>query len=180
LKIDSSFLFEEVRICLSPNFSDREANDISLLVLHNISLPPGKFGGGYVEKFFLNELDSQEHPYFKEIEDLRVSSHLYIKRDGSITQFVPLDKKAWHAGISSFKGQENCNEFSIGVELEGTDEVPYERAQYTSLIEITMFLMKQYPHLNKDNIVGHSDIAPERKTDPGSSFDWDYYLSKLD
>tara|TARA_B100000927_G_C16416934_1_gene449690 strand:+ start:54 stop:596 length:543 start_codon:yes stop_codon:yes gene_type:complete len=180
LKIDSSFLFEEVRICLSPNFSDREANDISLLVLHNISLPPGKFGGGYVEKFFLNELDSQEHPYFKEIDDLRVSSHLYIKRDGSITQFVPLDKKAWHAGISSFKGQENCNEFSIGVELEGTDEVPYERAQYTSLIEITMFLMKQYPHLNKDNIVGHSDIAPERKTDPGSSFDWDYYLSKLD
>jgi len=180
LKIDSSFLFEEVRICLSPNFSDREANDISLLVLHNISLPPGKFGGGYVEKFFLNELDSQEHPYFKEIEDLRVSSHLYIKRDGSITQFVPLDKKAWHAGISSFKGRENCNEFSIGVELEGTDEVPYERAQYTSLIEITMFLMKQYPHLNKDNIVGHSDIAPERKTDPGSSFDWDYYLSKLD
>ncbi len=180
MKIDSSFLFEEVRICLSPNFSDREANDISLLVLHNISLPPGKFGGGYVEKFFLNELDSQEHPYFKEIEDLRVSSHLYIKRDGSITQFVPLDKKAWHAGISSFKGQENCNEFSIGVELEGTDEVPYERAQYTSLIEITMFLMKQYPHLNKDNIVGHSDIAPERKTDPGSSFDWDYYLSKLD
>ncbi len=180
MKIDSSFLFEEVRICLSPNFSDREANDISLLVLHNISLPPGKFGGGYVEKFFLNELDSQEHPYFKEIDDLRVSSHLYIKRDGSITQFVPLDKKAWHAGISSFKGQENCNEFSIGVELEGTDEVPYERAQYTSLIEITMFLMKQYPHLNKDNIVGHSDIAPERKTDPGSSFDWDYYLSKLD
>ena len=180
MKIDSSFLFEEVRICLSPNFSDREANDISLLVLHNISLPPGKFGGGYVEKFFLNELDSQEHPYFKEIEDLRVSSHLYIKRDGSITQFVPLDKKAWHAGISSFKGRENCNEFSIGVELEGTDEVPYERAQYTSLIEITMFLMKQYPHLNKDNIVGHSDIAPERKTDPGSSFDWDYYLSKLD
>ena len=180
MKIDSSFLFEEVRICLSPNFSDREANDISLLVLHNISLPPGKFGGGYVEKFFLNELDSQEHPYFKEIEDLRVSSHLYIKRDGSITQFVPLDKKAWHAGISSFKGQENCNEFSIGVELEGTDEVPYERAQYTSLIEITMFLMKQYPYLNKDNIVGHSDIAPQRKTDPGSSFDWDYYLSKLD
>ena len=91
-----------------------------------------------------------------------------------------MDKKAWHAGISSFKGRENCNEFSIGVELEGTDEVPYERAQYTSLIEITMFLMKQYPHLNKDNIVGHSDIAPERKTDPGSSFDWDYYLSKLD
>ena len=180
MKIDSSFLFEEVRICLSPNFSDREANDISLLVLHNISLPPGKFGGGYVEKFFLNELDSQEHPYFKEIDDLRVSSHLYIKRDGSITQFVPLDKKAWHAGISSFKGRENCNEFSIGVELEGTDEVPYERAQYTSLIEITMFLMKQYPHLNKDNIVGHSDIAPARKTDPGSSFDWDYYLSKLD
>ena len=180
MKIDSSFLFEEVRICLSPNFSEREANDISLLVLHNISLPPGKFGGGYVEKFFLNELDSQEHPYFKEIDDLRVSSHLYIKRDGSITQFVPLDKKAWHAGISSFKGRENCNEFSIGVELEGTDEVPYERAQYTSLIEITMFLMKQYPYLNKDNIVGHSDIAPERKTDPGSSFDWDYYLSKLD
>ena len=180
MKIDSSFLFEEARICLSPNFSEREANDISLLVLHNISLPPGKFGGGYVEKFFLNELDSQQHPYFKEIDDLRVSSHLYIKRDGSITQFVPLDKKAWHAGISSFKGRENCNEFSIGVELEGTDEVPYERAQYTSLIEITMFLMKQYPHLNKDNIVGHSDIAPERKTDPGSSFDWDYYLSKLD
>ena len=180
MKIDSSFLFEEVRICLSPNFSDREANDISLLVLHNISLPPGKFGGSYVEKFFLNELDPQEDPYFKEIDDLRVSSHLYIKRDGSITQFVPLDKKAWHAGISSFKGRENCNEFSIGVELEGTDEDPYEIAQYTSLIEITMFLMKQYPYLNKDNIVGHSDIAPERKTDPGSSFDWDYYLSKLD
>tara|TARA_Y100001935_G_scaffold249454_1_gene248088 strand:- start:501 stop:1043 length:543 start_codon:yes stop_codon:yes gene_type:complete len=180
LRIDNSFFLEEASICLSPNFSEREADDISLLVLHNISLPPGEFGGGNVEKFFLNELDSDEHPYFKEIHDLKVSSHLYIKRDGSIIQFVPLDKKAWHAGVSSFKGKQNCNEFSIGIELEGTDDIPYEKAQYLTLIRITLALMEKYPYLKKDNIVGHSDIAPERKTDPGGSFDWVYYLSQLD
>ena len=175
---DSSCL-QQAKICLSPNCSSREKGEISLLVIHNISLPPGKFGGGHVEEFFQNILDPQAHPYFDEIKELKVSSHLFIERDGSITQFVPFDKKAWHAGVSNFNGRENCNEFSIGIELEGTDELEYTQEQYDTLVEVSRELMVSYPLITKGNIVGHCDIAPGRKTDPGETFDWDLYLSRL-
>ena len=175
---DSSCL-QQAKICLSPNCSSREKGEISLLVIHNISLPPGKFGGGHVEEFFQNILDPQAHPYFDEIKELKVSSHLFIERDGSITQFVPFDKKAWHAGVSNFNGRENCNEFSIGIELEGTDELENTQQQYDSLVEVSRELMVLYPLITKDNIVGHCDISPGRKTDPGKAFDWDLYRSRL-
>ena len=175
---DSSCL-QQAKICLSPNCSSREKGEISLLVIHNISLPPGEFGGGYVEQFFQNILDPKAHPYFDEIKELKVSSHLFIERDGSITQFVPFDKKAWHAGVSNFNGRENCNEFSIGIELEGTDELEYTQEQYDTLVEVSRELMVLYPLITKGNIVGHCDIAPGRKTDPGETFDWDLYLSRL-
>ena len=175
---DSSCL-QQAKICLSPNCSSREKGEISLLVIHNISLPPGKFGGGHVEEFFQNILDPQAHPYFDEIKELKVSSHLFIERDGSVTQFVPFDKKAWHAGVSNFNGRENCNEFSIGIELEGTDELEYTQEQYDTLVEVSRELMVSYPLITKGNIVGHCDIAPGRKTDPGETFDWDLYLSRL-
>lgn len=180
MNIDNSFFLEKAKICLSPNSSDRKSNEVSLLVIHNISLPPGNYGGDHIEKFFTNQLDHEEHPYFQDIADLKVSSHLLIKRDGSITQFVPFNKKAWHAGISTFRGREDCNEFSIGIELEGTDENKYEKEQYESLISVTKELMSFFPDIKKDTIVGHSDIAPDRKTDPGKSFDWNYFRSNLD
>ena len=180
MNIDNSFFLEKAKICLSPNSSDRKSNEVSLLVIHNISLPPGNYGGDYIEKFFTNQLDHEEHPYFQDIAGLKVSSHLLIKRDGSITQFVPFNKKAWHAGISTFRGREDCNEFSIGIELEGTDESKYEKEQYESLISVTKELMSFFPDIKKDTIVGHSDIAPDRKTDPGKSFDWNYFRSNLD
>ena len=180
MNIDNSFFLEKAKICLSPNSSDRKSNEVSLLVIHNISLPPGNYGGDHIEKFFTNQLDHEEHPYFQDIADLKVSSHLLIKRDGSITQFVPFNKKAWHAGISTFRGREDCNEFSIGIELEGTDESKYEKEQYESLIYVTKELMSFFPDIKKDTIVGHSDIAPDRKTDPGKSFDWNYFRSNLD
>lgn len=180
MNIDNSFFLEKAKICLSPNSSDRKSNEVSLLVIHNISLPPGNYGGDHIEKFFTNQLDHEEHPYFQDIANLKVSSHLLIKRDGSITQFVPFNKKAWHAGISTFRGREDCNEFSIGIELEGTDESKYEKEQYESLISVTKELMSFFPDIKKDTIVGHSDIAPDRKTDPGKSFDWNYFRSNLD
>ena len=180
MNIDNSFFLEKAKICLSPNSSDRKSNEVSLLVIHNISLPPGNYGGDHIEKFFTNQLDHEEHPYFQDIADLKVSSHLLIKRDGSITQFVPFNKKAWHAGISTFRGREDCNEFSIGIELEGTDESRYEKEQYESLISVTKELMSFFPDIKKETIVGHSDIAPDRKTDPGKSFDWNYFRSNLD
>lgn len=158
----------------SPNHSDRGA-DIDLLVIHGISLPPGEFGGNYVQAFFSNKLNSNEHPYFQEIADLTVSSHLFIDRAGHVWQFVPLNKKAWHAGASSFQGRENCNDFSIGIELEGTDDIPYTPAQYDCLAALTAVLLHTYPAITHDRIVGHSDIAPGRKTDPGEAFDWQYY-----
>ena len=179
MKIDQSFCLQEAKVCSSPNCSDRDSGEISLIVIHNISLPPGKYGGGFIEKFFTNQLLPEEHPYFEEIFEMKVSSHLLIERNGSITQFVPFNKKAWHAGVSSYLGRENCNEFSIGIELEGTDDTAYTKDQYNSLIEVTIELMKAYPDIQKNSIVGHSDIAPGRKTDPGKSFDWELYLSGL-
>jgi AmpD protein len=147
--------------------------------LHNISLPPGQYGNDNIEKLFTNQLDPAGHPYFKEIYELKVSSHLLIDRRGLIVQFVPFDLVAWHAGVSSFKGRDNCNQFSIGIELEGTDSSKYTKEQYDSLIQVTKILMLQFPEIQKENIVGHSDIAPGRKTDPGLSFDWNFFLSAL-
>ena len=179
MEIDKTYCLKEAEICLSPNCSERVSREISLLVIHGISLPPGKYGGGYIEKLFTNKLDPKEHPYFQEISNLKVSSHILIKRDGSIIQFVPFNMKAWHAGVSNYKGREDCNEFSIGIELEGTDETSYTDVQYDTLIKMTIEIMALYPGIKKDDIVGHSDIAPGRKTDPGESFDWNHYLSSL-
>lgn len=164
----------------SPNQSDRSAGaEIDLLIIHNISLPPGEFGSDCIDKFFCNSLDSEAHPFFTEIADLKVSSHLLIDRSGAATQFVPFDMKAWHAGDSEFCGKSNCNDFSIGIELEGTDFEAFTDPQYDSLIAITDLLLREYPCLNLQRIVGHSDVAPGRKTDPGPFFDWERYKSAL-
>lgn len=157
--------------CSSPNFGPRQdPEDISLLVLHNISLPPGQFGGGYVQKFFQNGLSPSEHPYFATISSLQVSAHVLIERDGQITQFVAFDQRAWHAGVSEFAGRSDCNDFSIGIELEGCDHLPYSDAQYQQLIQLVTVLQQTYPIAHR--ITGHEHIAPGRKTDPGSAFDW--------
>ena len=163
----------------SPNCNERPSDEISLLVIHNISLPPGQFDTQAVERFFCNELDCSEHPYYQEIEGLEVSAHLLIERTGRVVQFVPFHKRAWHAGQSSFDGREQCNDFSIGIELEGTDDQPFTDQQYQQLANITQQLMSAYPLITSERITGHSDIAPGRKTDPGPCFDWDRYLNAL-
>ncbi len=152
---------------------DRPANMlIDMIVIHGISLPPGEFGSSYIEQFFCGSLPIAMHPYFATIATLKVAPHLFIDRLGVITQFVPFHKRAWHAGLSSFKEKENCNDFSIGIELEGTDDLPYERIQYQVLAPLIALLMRTYPAIISERIVGHSDIAPNRKTDPGPFFDW--------
>jgi AmpD protein len=157
----------------SPNFDSRPAGvDFDLIVVHGISLPPGEFGGPWIDRLFTNTLPAAEHPYFAEIGALRVSSHLVVKRDGKVTQYVRFTERAWHAGKSAFQGREACNDFSVGVELEGTDTRPYEAAQYRALAKVVAALCAAYPRLSKDRLVGHSDIAPGRKTDPGPAFDW--------
>ena len=164
----------------SPNHDLRPKEaDISLIVIHCISLPPGVYEGNQIEDFFLNKLDISQHEYFNSIKDLKVSSHLLIKRDGGITQFVPFNKRAWHAGISSFDGVEDCNNFSIGIELEGTEDSEFTDQQYNSLMEITKLLLLNYPNLSKEKIVGHSEIAPNRKTDPGKLFNWKRFLKNV-
>jgi AmpD protein len=166
--------------CPSTNFNTRPENmDISLLVIHNISLPPGEFGGGYVQQFFQNKLDASAHPYFETIAELKVSAHLFIERDGKVTQFVPFDARAWHAGSSSFAGVADCNNYSIGIELEGADEIPFSEAQYCALEKVTRQLLLTYPKLTPERITGHSDVAPGRKTDPGPAFDWQRYRNAL-
>lgn len=163
----------------SPHFNNRPANmEINLLVIHNISLPPGQFGGDYITDLFLGRLDKNAHPYFEDIAALRVSAHCLIRRDGSVIQYVSFDDMAWHAGVSCYQGQEKCNDFSIGIELEGTDDIAYTKKQYQQLANISQTLLSYYPNI-KNNIVGHSDIAPGRKTDPGQSFDWQYYQNLL-
>jgi N-acetyl-anhydromuramoyl-L-alanine amidase len=164
----------------SPNCSDRpDGGDISLLVIHNISLPPGQFGGPHIDELFCNRLDGLAHPYFGGICELRVSAHLLIRRDGMVIQYVPFDRKAWHAGVSSFDGRAECNEYSIGIELEGTDDITFTDEQYKQLARITRLLKETYPAITDARIVGHSDIAPGRKTDPGPSFDWPRYRALL-
>jgi AmpD protein len=169
-----------VRQVASPNYNERPLNtDIDLVVIHNISLPPGEFGGPYIDAFFTNTLDPSQHSYFEEIATMEVSSHCFISRDGSITQYVPFIKRAWHAGISQFSGREDCNDFSIGIELEGTDSLPYDKLQYFALARLVALLQRSYPKITWDRIVGHSTIAPGRKTDPGPAFDWKLFLKLL-
>jgi AmpD protein len=166
-------LIEGVTFHSSPNFDSRPKDtDISLIVIHSISLPPGKYGGNEIKDFFLNELDTSNHEYFESIKNLKVSSHILIKRTGETLQFVPFNKRAWHAGISSYLGKENCNDYSIGIELEGTDDSEFTDEQYNSLKNLTSSLIRSYPNLSEDRLVGHSDIAPGRKSDPGIFFDW--------
>lgn len=162
----------------SPHADDRpDPNDISLLVIHNISLPPHQFGHDYVEQFFLGNLNPDLHPYFKTIQHLRVSSHLYIKRSGEVIQFVPFHRRAWHAGASCFCGREACNDFSIGIELEGADHIPYTSVQYDQLASVTYHIRSLYPNITMNRVVGHSHISPGRKTDPGEAFDWEKYYA---
>lgn len=173
-------LLVPARQVTSPNQSERPADaEISLLVIHNISLPPGEFGGCHVDELFCNCLDPQAHSYFADICHLRVSAHLLIDRVGNVTQYVPFDRKAWHAGQSCFEGREDCNEFSIGIELEGTDDTCFTDSQYEKLTKITRLLMRKYRGINPDRIVGHSDVAPGRKTDPGAGFDWQRFRTGL-
>jgi AmpD protein len=171
---------ENARQLPSPNCSDRPPGErIILLVIHNISLPPGEYGGGHVDELFCNTLDPQAHPYFAGIAHLRVSAHLLIDRQGRLTQYVPFTRKAWHAGQSCHGGRENCNDFSIGIELEGTDHEAFTPAQYDALVTVTHTLFQRFPALSPQTIVGHSDIAPGRKTDPGPHFDWAHYLERV-
>jgi AmpD protein len=157
----------------SPNFDARPSpSEIDLIVVHGISLPPGEFGGPWIDELFAGTLPGAAHPYFAEIAGLRVSSHLCIRRDGAVTQYVSFLDRAWHAGRSVYEGREACNDFSIGIELEGTDTVPYEPAQYRALADCVAALKPAYPRLSAARLVGHSDVAPGRKTDPGPSFDW--------
>jgi len=171
--ISNESWLDRATLCPSPNFNQRpQGQTINLLVIHNISLPPGEFGGDYVKDFFCNQLDSSLHPYFATIAELKVSAHLFIDRMGNITQFVPFAARAWHAGASAFDGIENCNDYSIGIELEGCDNIAYTDAQYQALATVTRQLQLAYPEISTERIVGHSDIAPGRKTDPGIAFDW--------
>lgn len=168
------------RHCHSPHFNQRPIGcDVSLLVIHNISLPPGVFGGPFIDDLFSGCLDCSYDPFFNQLQGLEVSAHFMINRQGVVTQYVSTAERAWHAGISSFDGRENCNDFSIGIELEGTDTAPYADEQYAALIRLTKLLRQQYPLITKERITGHSDIAPGRKTDPGVAFDWQRFLSAL-
>jgi len=169
-RLDAEGWLAGARRIVSPNCDERpDAVDVTLLVVHGISLPPGKFGGDHVARLFANSLDHARHPYFETLRDVRVSAHFYIGRDGGLIQFVPCSRRAWHAGTSQWKGRERCNDFSIGVDLEGTDTRPYTSRQYARLAGLIRTLRRRYPLAD---IAGHSDIAPGRKTDPGPAFDW--------
>ncbi len=164
----------------SPNHDKRpDINDISLIVIHNISLPPNEFGTPWIDALFTNQLPVDEHPFFAEISQLRVSSHLLIRRTGEIVQYVPFHLRAWHAGISFYQGREVCNDFSIGIEMEGTDDKAFTEEQYQQLELVLDNLLNTYPSLKKEHITGHEHIAPERKTDPGPCFDWDRLSRKF-
>ena len=169
------------RRCPSPNFDPRPGGvEIDLVIVHGISLPPGEFGGGAITRLFCNELDPSDHPAFRDLGGLRVSAHALIDRAGAITQYVSFLDRAWHAGPSHYRGRTACNDFSIGIELEGTDTLPYERSQYEVLAGLARALMARWPAVRPDRIVGHSDVAPGRKTDPGPAFDWDGFRRLLE
>ena len=169
----STGLMRGVRQIASPNHDSRPAGvEADLIVVHGISLPPGEFGGPWIERLFTNTLPAEMHPYFAEVCSRRVSSHLVIERDGAMTQYVKFTDRAWHAGKSCYQARKACNDFSVGIELEGTDTLPYEAAQYAVLADAVASLCSAYPRLSPDRLTGHSDIAPGRKTDPGPAFDW--------
>lgn len=171
-------LLNPVRYVPSPNCDTRpDGAAIELVVIHGISLPPGHYGGPYIDRLFTNSLEAGDHPYFSSICHLRVSTHLFIDRAGAITQYVPLDLRAWHAGESRFQGREQCNDFSIGIELEGSDDDPYEECQYDRTAGVIKLLMQHWPEIRKARVVGHSEIASGRKTDPGPAFDWNRLYS---
>jgi AmpD protein len=166
-----------MRIVDSPNQDERpEGAQVTLVLLHSISLPPGQYGGDAIERFFTNRLDPAEHPYFGEIRDLKVSAHFLVRRDGEVVQFVPVEKRAWHAGASTWRGRPRCNDFSVGVELEGTDEDAFTDAQYAALERLVRELRRRHPLAD---VAAHSDVAPGRKTDPGAGFDWPRFLRSL-
>ena len=166
-------LLDAARFQPSPNCDDRPAGlVVDLIVVHGISLPPGIFGGPWIDALFANTLDPAAHPYFQSIAGLRVSAHLLIRRDGGLAQYVPFHRRAWHAGESVYAGRPRCNDFSIGIELEGADHLPYDDRQYSRLAVVVAALRTAYPTIRPDRLVGHSDIAPGRKTDPGPAFDW--------
>jgi len=171
---------DAIRHLKSPNYNQRpDPEDVSLIVIHNISLPPGQFGTGCIESFFCNHLDTRQHPFFAQICELQVSAHFLIDRNGRITQFVSVFDRAWHAGESVFSGRANCNDYSIGIELEGTDELEYSDAQYQVLVPLIKTLIERFPKITYDRICGHCDIAPGRKTDPGPAFDWSRVMTRL-
>ena len=166
-------LLRDARQVLSPHFDERPPGmQPELIVVHGISLPPGEFGGPYIEQLFTGCLDANAHPYFTALAAMRVSSHLLVRRNGEVVQFVPFGQRAWHAGASSWQGRSSCNDFSIGIEMEGTDDGAYEPAQYQALAGLITALCAAYPTLARERVVGHSDIAPDRKTDPGPAFTW--------
>jgi AmpD protein len=170
-----------VRRVPSPNCDARAADTrIDAIVIHGISLPPKVYGGPYIEHFFTNQLDCNAHPYFQTIAELRVSAHLLIDRQGRITQFVPFSARARHAGTSALEGKPDCNEYSIGIELEGCDDEAYAPRQYAALGEVVNVLRRHWPAITRQRIVGHSDVAPGRKTDPGPAFDWDYFFTLIE
>ena len=159
--------------CPSPNQDERpEGTEPELVIIHGISLPPGEFGGPYIESLFTNCLDCTAHPYFTEIEGMQVSSHLLVRRDGELVQYVPLNLRAWHAGLSQFRGRSCCNDYSIGIELEGTDDTPYTDEQYKQLVAVIQAIIATYPKISARRIAGHCDVTPGRKTDPGPAFNW--------
>lgn len=179
-KIIDGWLFPVNKV-ISPHFDARPiVDDISLLVIHYISLPPEQFGGGYIDAFFQGRLDPAVDPYFTQIYQMKVSAHCLINRQGGLTQYVNFNDRAWHAGLSSFQGREKCNDFAIGIELEGSNLQPFTTAQYRALIDTTLAIMCAYPKITLNRIVGHCDISPGRKIDPGQYFNWDYYLSSLE
>ncbi len=166
-------LLAQARHLPSPNQDERPAGCVpELLVIHSISLPPGEFGGPWIERLFTNELEPSAHPYFADIADLKVSAHLLIRRDGELVQFVPFHRRAWHAGESCYEDRERCNDFSIGIEMEGAEEGDFTYRQYAALVEVVATLDENYPGISPERIAGHSDIAPGRKRDPGPGFDW--------
>lgn len=175
-----SGLLEQARQHPSPNFDQRPKGiAVDLIVVHNISLPPGEFGGPWIDALFTNQLDPQAHPFFEQIYKMRVSSHVLIRRNGEIVQYVPFHQRAWHAGVSIYQGRERCNDFSIGIEMEGSDDEAFETRQYQQLAKLVRCLLQTYPGLSAEHITGHSDIAPGRKSDPGPFFDWDFFHQSL-
>jgi len=174
LYIDDAGWLQTVEVIKSPNFDSRPENtSIKLVVVHGISLPPGEYGGGHIQNFFCNRLDPGSHEYFESICSMTVSAHCLIERDGNIVQFVSFQDRAWHAGASEWRGEQACNDFSVGIELEGCDDEVYTDSQYGSLADLISGLRMKFPEISLDAITGHSDIAPLRKTDPGPAFDWE-------